>query len=196
MTSATDESVRCPNCGSPYINETNTGWKCRSCGFDGVMQSFNPMLDDDSPAVAARLEDAVCANHPGKKAVTICSGTGDYICSLCRVTIHGHDYSVQYLDRGGRLLAGQTFSQYLPRPDRLIVIMLYLSIPFMFMAPVLFVYSCICLARAYRMRREDQVYAKVMSPIRMWFHWGLQLIVALFMLWLYLMGIIGVINEA
>lgn len=195
MTSQDPISPACPVCKSFFFRENEGEWHCQACGFNGLVRECHPRRDDNTPAEIARIEDAVCANHPGKKAVAICSGTGDYICSLCRVVIHGKDYSVQYLDRGGKVLAGQTFSQYLPRPDRLVKFMLIGSLMFAIMTPFLFIYSCVCLRRAQRLRTEDGIYAKVIESTGMWICWSVHLLLFLAFLGLFTLAIIGIVDS-
>lgn len=161
------------------MTQTTDGYRCQACGFTGVLYDCHPVKDDDGPAEPAQPEDPVCANHPTKKAVAICSGTGDYICSLCRVNIYGKDYSVQYLDGDGKGLAAEAFAQFLPRPDRSVIIMLVLSFLVTGIAPICLVFSTMYLRRAFRLRKENELYGKIMSPVAPVLCWVLNIVLAL-----------------
>lgn len=176
----TPQDIKCPECKSTQIQDQGESLKCRSCGWAGMIYECHPRHEDSAPAETARMEDAVCANHTGKKAIAICAGTGDYICSLCRVHLNGQDYSVQYLDRGGKQIAAQTFTQKLLRPDRMVIVMLFCSIiiGIGILAPFFFAYSTVSLRRALAARKEDAIFAKVWTPAWMWISWVINLLVA------------------
>lgn len=181
-------SLRCPQCASPFFKKEGDFWRCETCGFKGMVYAAHPSRDGDLPAEAASPEDAVCANHPGKKAVAVCAGTGDYICSLCRVTLKGRDYSVQYLDGGGRVLAEQAFSKFLPRPDRVVKLLLLASVLTGPLSFALFIVSGFFRNRAVRLRRENSVYRNAVSLTSMWICWSLNLLYVLVMFLLILHG--------
>ena len=135
--------------------------------------------NDDGVAETARMEDAVCANHPTKKAVTVCAGSGDYICALCRVHIGGKDYSVQYLDHGGKPMADQLFAQRLPRPERLGLAMLLLNaLSLLFLSPFFLVLATISLVKSLGLRKTNSVYEKIMRPAALWLCWLGNLVMA------------------
>lgn len=169
----------CPLCKSPYVQLVDGEWHCQACGFRGVVFDCHPRLDDIAPAEPALPEDPVCANHPGKKAVAICAGTGDYICSLCRVELGGQSYSVQYLDRGGAAMARHMLSPSLERPDRVVFLMFVMCLLLGIFSPVYLVVSSIFVYKAIRQRREGGLFRAVMSPTAMWAAWGFTLLHAL-----------------
>ncbi|MCC8190229.1 MAG: hypothetical protein LIP77_06265, partial [Planctomycetes bacterium] len=130
---------------------------------------------EEAPAEPAGLADAVCAHHPGKKAVAVCAGTGDFICSLCRVSLEGKDYSVQYLDHGGPEVADAFFAPRLPRPDRVLLLLLVLS-PVLSLAAVLL--SLPWLIKAMNLRRSHPLFAQVVAPWRVWLPFAVTVVVA------------------
>jgi hypothetical protein len=105
--------------------------QCRFCNWAGRVYHFEPPPRRSERPEVAMADDATCANHPSKKAVSICEGTGNYICSLCAVDIDGKTYSVQFLDKQGRQhiakLANE-LEQTQKRPDRVYLLMIALSL--------------------------------------------------------------------
>ena len=162
----------CPKCNN-YIafHPRGDGWRCTDCGWTGTMLQCHPILPDTGPAETARPEDAVCANHPGKRAVAVCAGTGDYICSLCRVKVGDKDFSVQYLDRQGPEMAKVLFTNRLPRWDRIIDICFGLFLVIFVAAPVFTVIATWALYKAQRERRTNPLYRELAGHIRVWIIW-------------------------
>lgn len=161
--------------------------------WEGVIYRGHPRDEENKPAEAARMEDAVCANHPTKKAVAICAGTGDYICSLCRVHLNDKDYSVQYLDRGGKPVFDELFAKSLPRPDRMVIVMLLLSaFTLFFLAPIFFLVATVMLHRASKLRLTNQTYRAVASRWGMWLCWFIILIGTIYSVILWS----GILNRA
>lgn len=161
----------CPNCGAPAPEDIGDFARCRSCGWRGVVYDCHPRVNDLTPAEAAGLLDAACAHHPGKKAIAVCAGSGDYICSLCRVEMDGRDYSVQYLDREGQSLAARAFAPLLPRPDRLVCLMLVLSLIVPMFLPVGAIAATVFLYRHLRLPRENDLYRAVRMRVWPWLCW-------------------------
>ena len=121
-----------------------------------------------APAMASAGElagedDGRCAHHPTKKAATVCAGTGDYICELCRIDLGGESYSVQYLDGGGREVVERRLTRTLPRPERQVMLCLLASLSCIatFLAPVFCVYGWVQVVRLFRLQRESPLYREV-----------------------------------
>lgn len=163
----------CPGCGvmlAPAASgEIKT--RCPNCRWKGDVYLFQRLPIDASTAESALPEDATCIHHPTKKATAICAGTGDYICSLCTIDLNGQTYSAHYLDHGGKETMGKAFAKSIPRPDgqiRLYLIALII-IPYVnaVLAATVFLWlphAFILYFRALKMRREDKVFARLMSP--------------------------------
>jgi len=84
--------IQCPKCRRPLDVETYNAAEpfvsCAGCGarlhvhafpvfFKGVRQS--------AESLAAKLDDATCFFHAGKKAATICDECGRFLCGLCEL---------------------------------------------------------------------------------------------------------------
>jgi len=169
------DSVKCPSCGFALDAEPpgkgevgGERVRCPSCDWRGWLWGFHPAPPTLDRPEAALPEDAVCAHHPGKRAETICAGTGDYICSLCAVTVNGRSYSAAYLNRpdAKQQLAG-AWDQTLARPDRWIMWLLLLCI---FpscqaaAAPAFLVWAGFEYVRMIRMRRDHPLYRRLVGP--------------------------------
>ena len=120
-------------------------------------------------AELALPDDATCIHHPKKKAIAVCSGTGDYIPPLCSIDLNGKIYSADYLNSTGKTRIGQAFERSLPRPDGLAVLYAisvfipgvnYVTVPFAFLwiPHAFFLY-----ARALQMRRQNPLFKRVMG---------------------------------
>ena len=175
MELATDiAEYSCPQCATPVAHAgVEQGASCTNCGWGGQAMVFRPLALLVEGAAEALPEDATCAHHPNKKAVAACSGTGDYICALCSIDIEGSTYSAQYLNTVGRKNVGKAFDRYLDRPDSTVSLFLLLSI-----FPGLNIYWCMGmpiwvpigffkLAKAQRLRREDVIFARIVSGARL-----------------------------
>ena len=141
---------------------------CRACGWRGAVLTLTPKPRPEPTPEASRVADADdsrCIHHPNKPAVAVCTGTGSYICDLCRVELGGEPYSVQYLDGGGRAVVEERLSTRLPRPERLIGSLLLGSIfPYTALAaPGFCVWGWFLLAKARRLRRENPLYREVVG---------------------------------
>jgi hypothetical protein len=124
---------------------------------------------DVRTAEVALPEDATCIHHPRKKATTVCAGTGDYICSLCAVELHGQTYSAQYLATAGKALASKAFDRYLPRPDsRVALALLLLFIPGLNYLFFLWIpYGFYNLVQAWRLRKQDDLFRRLVGSGRL-----------------------------
>ena len=153
----------CPECHAAGLMESDAAGEvfCGNCRRVLLRRDFRPPPPDDRPEEA--LPDmAVCAHHPAKRAVAVCAGTGDFICSLCRVDHNGKIYSLQYLDGGGRELPDLAFERYLDRPDRSAFGYLCASLLFCpFLLPAVY-YG----VRASRLARRDGLFADLAGRTR------------------------------
>src|SRR5689334_5511439 len=118
----------CPRCDSVLSPPSQGATRCPGCGWKGEAYLFSPAAMEVQTAEHALPDDATCIHHPRKKAIAVCAGTGDYICSLCAVDLDGETFSAQYLGAAGKQKAGRAFERNLPRPDSQVV--LYLLMPF------------------------------------------------------------------
>jgi hypothetical protein len=113
-------------------------------------------------------DDAVCAHHPNKRAEAICAGTGDYICSLCSVSVNGQTYSAAYINRPeARQQMPSTWEQDLPRPDRRIRWLVLLAIfPYCqaLLGPVFLAWAGFEYVRLLRMRQTHPLIRRVVHP--------------------------------
>ena len=143
-------------------------WTCRRHKGDFTVEKFNPIAFNLQPVEAAAEDHAHCANHPGRSAVALCAGTGNYVCALCAARLGGEVYSVQFLDSPtGRPLFPQRFPGRLRRPDRLDRLLVHgllngagtlvLAGLFFIVVPVGIVFS----SRAIRLRKSDPLYRRL-----------------------------------
>jgi hypothetical protein len=173
MTSINPSPIYCPGCKMGMIVDVPGPNRCPTCGWVGDVYTFQPAEIRGESAELALPDDATCIHHPRKKATAVCAGTGDYICSLCSVDVSGQTYSAQYLDAGGKAKAAKAFDRALKRPDSharsyllfpFIPYVNFLVIPFAF---IWLPHGFILVGRARRLRREDPVYARLVSPLRL-----------------------------
>lgn len=174
MAAATDITlVRCPTCTVPVTPAESNGAYCVHCGWKGRALLFQPLAPRVEEAQEAFPDDAVCAHHPSKRAVAVCAGSGDYICSLCAIEIDGKTYSAQYLETVGKSKAGKVFDRYLDRPDRAVVLYMglcflpYVNFFWMLGMPVWIPLGYAKLFKANRIRQEDPLFAHVVAPLRL-----------------------------
>lgn len=169
-------AIRCPSCNKPFDLETDTLGACPGCAKVLDVRLFSPIALKVDEAAPALPDDAVCANHPGKRAEHVCAGTGAYICALCAVNTGGEVFSASYLGTAaGKKRTEQAFGTELPRPDSMVgSILLFMFIPYVniltvIASPFLVPWGFVLLARAARLRREgDPAYARVIRPWRLW----------------------------
>ncbi len=156
---------RCPHCKAQCDTEPGDAQHCRDCGWTGRGWFFQPVAVDSRAANDASAEDNECAHHPGKQAVAVCAGTGDYICELCKIEVDGESYSAAYLSGPGREVAAKSFERYFPRPDRAALVFLGLCIvPYVnVLFPVWIIMGFINLSRAIRLRGQDPLYARIVG---------------------------------
>ncbi|MEM9752308.1 MAG: hypothetical protein AAF916_02885 [Planctomycetota bacterium] len=115
----TGDDVRCPNCRGVFSQSPGWPTRCDLCGATVAVLEFDPPIELVDEAKAAMPDDVACAFHPGKRAETICDGTGSYICSLCAVPVGGKTYSTEFINSGGlkTMGKGDVFERTLQRPD-------------------------------------------------------------------------------
>lgn len=166
MPSAATEDVvtlRCPRCDVQLEIASGTYARCPECQQLLHAQRFNPPPKVDQAARPAMPDDAVCVHHPGKQAVHVCAGSGDYICQLCSVEIEGETYSAQYLEAGGQKLLSEAFDRTLPRPDRAVIFYLLLCVPFFYLAPLLLPLALYNFYRMFRLRATMRLYRQLVG---------------------------------
>jgi hypothetical protein len=164
---------QCPRCSTVLESVTSGRVRCSRCGWSGEVYSFSPRVLDTQPAAAAMPEDATCLHHPRKKAVAVCAGTGDYICSLCAVELNGQTYSAEYLNSAGKNLAGKAFERSLPRPDSQIYLYLlccfipYVNFIFLPFAFIWIPHAVLLYFKTLRLREENPILKRIIGMPRM-----------------------------
>ena len=164
-------SIRCGACDAVLAPSGDGPLRCPVCNWTGEAYFFSPRVIESQAAETALPDDATCIHHPRKKATAVCAGTGDYIGSLCSVELNGQTYSAEYLNSAGKEKAGKAFDRILPRPDGQIYLYLVLFfIPYINAVIVAFAFLWIPHAfylyfKALRMRRENEVFNRVMSKV-------------------------------
>ena len=157
----------CPGnqCRGSLNPAANGTFHCDTCRMQVNAELFNPVTPVIQSPELAMSEDATCVYHPQKKAVTVCQGTGNFICALCAVEVKGKTYSVQYLEsNAGKKAADEMISRYLPRPDRVVNnILVALFIPYAgavvcILFPLWAVYGYLQCGKMAKMRRENVLY--------------------------------------
>jgi len=160
----------CPRCGLVLVPASSAEQtQCPRCRWRGETFLFKRLQPEIDTAELALPDDATCIHHPRKKAVAVCAGTGDYVCSLCAVELNGQTYSAEYLNAGGKQTLGQAFDRFLPRPDSQIRLYLILNfipyVDFVF-SPFAFLWvphGFLLYFEALRMRRANPLFARVMG---------------------------------
>ena len=172
MTQATTSSspprlIPCPGdqCRGSLAAAANGTFHCDICRLRANGEIFNPVAPAIHGPELAMSEDATCVYHPQKKAVTVCQGTGNFICALCAVEVRGKTYSVQYLEsNAGKKAAEDIIIRHLPRPDRVVNnIFVALFIPYanavvFILFPLWAVYGYLQCGKMAKMRRENALY--------------------------------------
>jgi hypothetical protein len=162
-------AIFCPQChASVAVDQPGNEVTCANCQWQGQAWAFEPLEAPLDHPTDALPEDAVCAHHPNKKAEAICAGTGDYICSLCAVTVNGQTFAAMYLSQpdAEQHLPGQV-ERTLPRPERRIRWLLLLSILPCYqvlLGPVFLVWAAVEWVRLVRLRRAQPLYRRVVGP--------------------------------
>ncbi len=159
----------CPGCSITLDTATQGRIRCPQCYWTGEVYTFAPRIVEVEAAALALPEDATCLHHPRKKAVAVCAGTGDYVCSLCAIELNGQTYSADYLNGAGKEMAGKAFDRVLPRPDsRILLYMLLCFIPYVNVIFITFAFIWIPHAvflyfKAIRLRRDSEILRRVIG---------------------------------
>lgn len=178
--------IICPNPHCKQTVEPVPGHleRCPRCGLIVGGIQFRPLPTAPSVGEIAMPGDAICAFHPTKRAVGVCAGGGDYVCALCAVELDGKTYSAHYLEKGGKQRAQEAFEEYLPRPDRS---------PFSWVVPFFVPFfvpaAWYNFGRAIRLRRQNPLFRRVVSPGRL-VGWAVFLLGATFMLGIFIYKIV------
>ena len=163
----------CPGCTTRLEPQQGDREVCSSCGWTGSVMLFRPVDLHVDEAEEALPEDAVCVHHPTKRAVAVCSGTGDYICSLCSIEVEGQTFSAAFLNTKGKKQTRKMFDRYLARPDSTVVLFLLLcifpgvNVYWALGTPVWLPLGFMKLAGARRLRRENPLMSRLISPARL-----------------------------
>lgn len=86
--------IKCPTCGHPIeaglYNLGNDAIACQVCNSKLTLHALPALYRQDKysgEALMARLDDAVCFYHEGKKAEQVCDDCGRFLCGLCVLPI-------------------------------------------------------------------------------------------------------------
>ncbi|MBI4584424.1 MAG: hypothetical protein HY717_10420 [Planctomycetes bacterium] len=156
-------AIQCPRCAASLHVENLGLNQCPMCDWAGEVYLFSPPVQEAEKAEKALPDEATCAHHPSKKAVAVCAGTGDYICSLCAITLEGKVYSAQFLNRGGRAKLEKAFDRYLSRPDRQVALALLLTLLFWIASPLTVPYGLLRCFSVFKLRRENELFRRVVG---------------------------------
>ena len=165
----------CPGdqCRGSLTATPNGTFHCNICRLEVNAELFNTITPVIHSPEIATSEDATCVYHPHKKAVTLCQGTGNFICALCAVEVKGKTYSVQYLEsNAGKKAADEMTNRYLARPDRVVSnLFVALFIPYanavvFILFPLWAVYGYLQCGKMAKMRREDALYHDLIGTAR------------------------------
>lgn len=163
--------IACPGCNAWLPAREAVGGHgrivCSGCGWRGEAHFYDPVPASVEQAQTALPDDATCVNHPTKKAVHICAGTGDYICSLCAVEIANGIFSANYVDTHGEKALAKHFQKTLPRPDRLLRFTAVAAVVLtcMYIGPLLFFLGPLFWWRMLRQRKQSELYRRVVSLV-------------------------------
>jgi ribosomal protein L37AE/L43A len=165
----------CPQCSTQLeaARAEHDRRGCVSCGWKGTVLLFRPVSPPVEHAKAALPADATCVHHPVNRAVEVCAGTGDYICSLCSIEIDGTTYSAQHIDSVGADKIGKAFDRHLIRPDSTVVLYLllcfvpYVNFIWIIGTPAWVVLGFRKLLECTRLRAEDALMARLISTTRL-----------------------------
>lgn len=159
--------IICPRCGIGMAAHSGEEMRCPHCDLKTQTLLFRPLPLLVEHPTPAGPEDATCAHHPTNRAVAICAGTGDYICSLCHVALDGKSYSVQYLEGAGKPALTKSYTHYLPRPDTEIITMAVFTMLVSFLGVILIPLMMIRFFTVRKLRRDNPLYARLVGPGRM-----------------------------
>ncbi|MCC7193867.1 MAG: hypothetical protein IT444_13950 [Phycisphaeraceae bacterium] len=159
--------IICPRCGIGMDARSGEEMRCPHCDLKTRVLLFRPLPLLVEHPTPAGPEDAACAHHPANRAVAVCAGTGDYICSLCHVALDGKSYSVQYLEGAGKSILTKSYTHYLPRPDTEIVTLALFTLLVSFLGVIFIPLMILRFFTTRKLRRENPLYARLVGPGRM-----------------------------
>lgn len=168
--------VRCPThkCPGRLHLAADGNASCPACRRKARAHLFTPVPPLLLPLLPATGNEAVCANHPHRKAQTLCCATGDYICPLCTAVIAGNAYSVAYLgSESGKSFMDAISAQVIPRPDSLITTWAWCCVvpPVFFFgwlaAPVVAPLSALWWVQTLRLRKNNPLAKQVITGRRL-----------------------------
>jgi hypothetical protein len=166
-------AIACPKCERLLDGSATQRVQCPACAWVGDVVAFSPKALEIEPAKPAMPEDAACNHHQRKKAVAVCAGTGDYICSLCAIELNGQTYSAEFLNGPGKDITGKAFEINLPRPDSQIRTYIvccfipYINAIFVVFAFIWIPHAFFLYARALKLKRENELFRRVFGTASM-----------------------------
>ena len=157
-------AFECPQCRALLQPQDQTRVNCPNCTWLGEAYLFYPLTVQADEAQDALPEGARCIHHPKEQVVAIRAGTGDYICARCAVDLNEKTCIAQYLSAAGKDKLGDSFDRYLDRPDRVVVILILLSLYIVYISPFTIPFAIYRFFRIGRLRRQDEVYRRLIGP--------------------------------
>ena len=88
---------------------------------------------------------------------SVCSGSGDYVCELCRIDVDGKIYSAGYLSASGRDMLPNKYKPYIRRPDREFALAAFIAFPLGFCSLMIseLIVCIVYIAETRRVCRRD-----------------------------------------
>jgi len=155
----------CPKCSAALEPISGPHTLCSACGWIGDVYLYRPLAAQAQGPEEALPEDATCVHHPTKRAVAVCAGAGDYVCSLCAIEIDGETYSAQFLNKGGKEKLSKAFDRYLERPDRAVATYLVVTLLLSFAAIITVPVAIYYFVKWMRVRKQDALLRRVAGPV-------------------------------
>jgi len=163
--------VICPQCSFESDSIAGELITC-GCGSQHRAMVFMPTpIKSEGRAQVAINDDVTCIHHPSKKAVAVCDGTGDYICSLCAVTVGNQTFSADYLSKHKQTSTLNAHNNTLPRPDRMVTLLIFLglltgSCTFGIGILVCFVIAIAQYNKHRKLLKTNPLYWQIITPLR------------------------------
>lgn len=195
------QGVVCPKCDGWLETLSQIGRQgritCSKCKWTGEVRLYDPLPRQIEQAQQAMDADARCAFHQSKKAASICSGTGDYICSLCAVKVDGQTYSATYIDLHGQAKIQDHFSKELARPDRITTWMIVLCLfPYPLIAsPVTLPIGMIQWWKMVKQRQQNPSYRNMVGMTSVVISGFLLLLLTLALIGGFIAIVVAIFNE-
>jgi hypothetical protein len=135
--------IKCPMCGHPIDAELyNRGAEavpCPACKTKLTVHALPALyrhVQESTEALLARLDDAACFYHAGKKAEQVCDDCGRFLCGLCVLPFEEETLCATCLEHRRKSAGMHTLKPNQIRHDKLALMLAIVSviimIPFWF----------------------------------------------------------------